>query len=396
MTQGPTVGSTARRSPRRGVRRRRAVVAGVVALAVGAGAAVTWRVLGPGPGPVAQLRIDQLQYDGTHNSYHQQLSSREESIARLASADAGQLAYGFPPIGDQLRSGVRVLELDLYADPDGGRYADPLIRRLAGLGRLPGLDAPGTKVLHIADADYRSSCATLVDCLGQVQAFDRAEPEHTPVFVLLEFKSSDPQLVRVGGVRSAPWDAAALATVDAEIAGVLGDSVITPDDVRRPGSTLEQSVLDGGWPTLDRSRGRTLFAMVNAPGPIRDAYLGADPDLTGRQVFPNTEPGQPDAAVLRRDDPGADADEIADLVRRGYLVRTRADDGPADPARLAAARASGAQLVSTDHPDTLGTADAGDDSRAEAPGTGLVRCGPVSAPARCVTALGARAVPAAR
>ena len=363
------------------------LAAGALALVVAAGAALTWRVAGPGPDAGA-LRIDQLQYVGTHNSYHQELSDREQAIARLASTDAGQLDYAFPPLPDQLRSGLRVFELDLYPDPSGGRYADPLIRRLAGLGRLPGLDAPGTKVLHLVDADYRSSCATLVDCLGQLRAFDREQPEHTPVFVLLEFKTSDARLVELGGVRSAPWDAAALDTVDTEISGVLGKAVITPDDVRRPGKTLEQSVLSGGWPTLRAARGRTLFAMVNPPGPVRDAYLAGHADLAGRQVFTDAEPGQPDAAVLKRDDPTADPGQIADLVRRGYLVRTRADDGPADPARLAAARASGAQLVSTDHPDEVGAGDPAAAGGAAGP-AGLVRCGPVSAPERCGAALAA-------
>ncbi len=362
-----------------------------MAVLVAAGAGV-WRVTRTRESPGASVRINQLQFDGTHNSYHQQLSSREATIARLASPDAGQLDYGFPLIGDQLRSGIRVLELDLWPDPNGGLYADPLIRRLAGLGRLPGLDAPGTKVLHIADVDYRTSCPTLVACLNELAAFDRAEPAHTPVFVMLEFKRSDPRLVEIGGVRSAPWDAAALATVDAEIARVLGDRVITPDDVRRPGRTLEQSVLDGGWPTLDRARGRTLFAMADPPGPVRDTYLAAHPGLEGRMVFTQAEPGQPDAAVLKRDEPtGADATTIPDLVRRGYLVRTRADDGPADAARLAAARASGAQLVSTDHPETLG-APTGRDGPGDLASTGLVRCNPVSAPTRCATSMGLKAL----
>lgn len=362
--------------------RRLRLTAGVVAVALCV-AAVVWQVVRPAGDAAGDVRIDQLQSFGTHNSYHLQISDRELQVARLADSSADQLEYQFAPLGDQLRSGLRVLELDLYPDPAGGLYSDPLLRRLTGLGTLPGLGAPGTKVLHIADADYRSTCVTLVACLQQLAAFDRADPGHSPVFVLLELKSSDARIERLGGVRSPPWDAAALATLDAEIAGQLGAAVITPDDIRRPGLTLEQSALAGGWPTLAQARGRTLFAFDNGPGPERDAYLAGHPGLAGRQVFTNAEPGDADAAFVVRDDPtGPRAQQIADLVHRGYLVRTRADDGPADAGRLAAARASGAQLVSTDHPDALGgVVRAG-------PDCALVGCDPVSAPPLCPAGLG--------
>lgn len=309
----------------------------------------------------ADVPLNQVQVVGTHNSYHQRLTAQERRYARLAGPAENRLEYAYPSIGQQLRDGARVLELDLYPDPAGGLYARPLIRRLAGLGPLPGLTQPGTKVLHIADADYRSSCPTLSGCLAELAGFSRDQPHHSPVFVMVEFKSTEPRLERLGGARSGPWDAAALATVDAEISAALGGGVITPDEVRRPGRTLEQSVLAGAWPTIGQARGATVFAMLNPPGPVRDAYLAGHRDLSGRQMFTDAEPGQPDAAILKRDDPGAA--DIPGLVARGYLVRTRADGSD-----LALARASGAQLISTDTAGPVAT---------------VLRCDPVSAGAAC-------------
>ena len=75
-------------------------------------------------------------------------------------------------------------------------------------------------------------------------------------------------------------------------------------------------------------------------------------------MFVASEPGQPDAAVVVRDDPlapNAGIAALADLVRRGYIVRTRADADTVEArqnktARREAALTSGAQVVSTDYP----------------------------------------------
>ena len=141
---------------------------------------------------------------------------------------------------------------------------------------------------------------------------------------MLEFKQSDPRVVAGGGVKAPPWDATNLETVEAEIRSVFRDrDLITADDIRRRGRTLEQSVLRDGWPELDDARGKVAFLMDNDPGPIRDAYTAGRPNLEGRAIFTNSRPGFQDAAFIKRNDPKSA--EIPDLVRRGYLVRTRSD-----------------------------------------------------------------------
>jgi hypothetical protein len=59
--------------------------------------------------------------------------------------------------------------------------------------------------------------------------------------------------------------------------------------------------------------------------------------------------------VLIINDPQRDGDRIRDLVRAGYIVRTRADAGTRearaeDRSRFEAAKASGAQVITTDYP----------------------------------------------
>jgi hypothetical protein len=150
-----------------------------------------------------------------------------------------------------------------------------MIRKLAGLGPLtdPDLAKPGIKVQHIVDVDYNTTCSTLAKCVRQIKTWSDANRDAAPVVVQLELKQSDPKIVVAGGVQSPPWNAANLDSIDAEIRSVFGErQLLSPDDVRRQGLTLEQSVLQRGWPKLDDVRGEILFFFDNGgPGAIRDS-----------------------------------------------------------------------------------------------------------------------------
>ncbi|MEU6267551.1 phosphatidylinositol-specific phospholipase C1-like protein [Saccharopolyspora shandongensis] len=341
-----------------------------------------------GPSEREDLRMNQIQVIGTHNSYHRELS-RPEQLHQSASDN---LWYSHASLPVQFeRQSVRHIELDLMPDSDrGGLYTYPLIRRDAGLGPLtdPELAKPGIKVMHWADHDYASSCSTLGTCLRQARDWSDAHPGHAPIPVLLELKQTDPAMEQRGGPDSPPWDAKQFADLDAEIRSVIpADQMITPDDVRQPGLTLEQSVLRFGWPKLTGARGKFVFLMDNSDPRQQAPYLENRPNLEGRVLFTNSAPGRPDAAFISQNDPtGANGAQIRDLVQRGYLVRSRSDVPLAeattgDTARLEAALASGAQIISTDFPAPGLAARYGSDYVAEL-GT-PARCNPVNAPLSC-------------
>ena len=113
------------------------------------------------------------------------------------------------PLAEQLsRLGIRQIELDCFADPQGGLYAEPRGPKAAaalGLPPLPlhhdpehRLRAPGFKVMHVQDIHYFLSVLTLKEGLQQVRAWSEQHPRHFPNFILLQLKEDRliPQLTQ--------------------------------------------------------------------------------------------------------------------------------------------------------------------------------------------------------
>ena len=86
--------------------------------------------------------------------------------------------------------GIRQFELDVFADPEGGRFATPAaFRMVKGLDPVgPDLLEPGFKVIHTPDVDYRTTCTTLKACLTTIRDWSRANPWHVPIMIQIEAK----------------------------------------------------------------------------------------------------------------------------------------------------------------------------------------------------------------
>jgi len=347
----------------------------------------------------APLKLNQMQVIGTQNSFHQEPPANEKAIRlALTGPQVEQtIEYTHASVAKQLgEQKVRQLEFDVYADPTGGKYATPYLRVAAGNGPMdPVMNQPGAKVLHLQDVDYHSSCLTFVKCLQQVKDWSDRNRDHVTVAIMLEFQDR-PLIVpgetepRPGTVIPIKWDRAEMLGLEREILSVFPrDRLVTPDNVRKPGKTLEQSVLQDGWPTVDSTRGKILFMMDN-DGTYRDSYLQGNPSLQGRLLFTNSKPGVPDAAFMKRYvwDQGGVA-EITALVRKGYLVRTRADADTMqarnnDTSTRDTALATGAQWVSTDYPvPGMASRFNGSPYYAAIPGGYTARCNPLTAPSYC-------------
>lgn len=308
------------------------------------------------PDAPAGTGMNDLQAVGTHNSYKVAIPPQELAMIGARSKDSARsLDYSHLPLEQQLDLGMRQLEIDVLYDPEGGRYAHPLLPKMSGQPYdAAGMDKPGYKVLHIPDVDVRSHCATFIRCLEIVRAWSDAHPRHVPILIMMNAKDGGPNIE--GGVRALEYDAKAFDALDAEIRSVFGDSrLITPDVVHGKYKTLREGVLAGGWPALEAARGKVFFALDENPKKV-EIYMRGHASLEGLPVFVNAVSEDADhAAYFTMNDPVKQFDRIQAAVKAGFIVRTRADDSTTeartnDRSRFEKALASGAQYISTDYP----------------------------------------------
>ena len=232
------------------------------------------------------LKLNQIQVIGTHNSYHAGIAPNEVKLWQAKHAeDYKGLEYQHQPLPAQFDGGVRQIELDVFADSDGGRYAHPAGPAMvakAGLPADPPFDPegvmakPGFKIMHVQDVDYRSTCQPFTACLAQVRTWSRAHPGHIPIFILIETKQDEPDGISV--TQPEHFTAATFDALDAEIRSVFSSSeMIVPDDVRGQYSTLIAAVTAGNWPTLASARGKVIFLMDQRS--VSPIYLEGHPSL---------------------------------------------------------------------------------------------------------------------
>ncbi len=321
------------------------------------------------------LRLDQVQVLGSHNSYHGRPYPQVLAALRKANAAVEEtLDYAHAPLPQQFDIGVRQIELDVWDDPQGGRYAQPGYPLSVG-AKIPDdpiMHRPGFKVIHQANIDTNSTCLTFVRCLQQVKTWSDAHPGHVAMDIHVEMKDTN-------------VDEAMFQRLEHEVTSVFARAdYFTPDDVRGSAATLGEAVRTHGWPTLGKVRGKVYFTLDNEG--LRTLYLRGHPSLRRRIFFTPSSPGQDDAAFAKLNDPIADAAKIKAALAAHMIVRTRADSDTDEARRndtrpREAALNGGAQLVSTDYEQPDPTLRTGYVVRI--PGGTPARCDPVTAPPGC-------------
>ena len=296
-------------------------------------------------GAAPALTLAHVQVKGTHNSYH---------LEPLLPVDASH-AYSHLPLAQQLESqGVRAFELDVHQ----------------GLG--------GFEVYHITLIDPDTTCDTLQGCLGEIDGWSSAHPQHLPIVVWIEIKDS------TGGF---PIDAGDLDDLDDTIRGALPpERLFTPDDLQGERPSVREALAIDGWPMLTAMRGQVLVVLLNVDDGHADDYTAGHTTLAGRAMFARATPAQfamPWAAIAKLGI-GDDADIAAAHAARLLIATNVCSADQADDvcvARLAAAGAAGIHMLKDDFPGPL----RGKTYFLDLPDGNPARCNPVTAPPGCTS-----------
>jgi hypothetical protein len=306
---------------------------------------------------VDDLPINHIQVIGSHNSYKQSIDPvLFKFIKQKDSVGSKKIDYSHISLSQQLDLGLRDLEIDIYADTKGGKYAHP-----KGLAWAPGqepfdkdgvMNEPGFKVLHIQDIDFRSNCLTFKQCLQELRQWSDKHKDHDVVFVTMNAK--DERMKKPYYTVPEKFTSAIFDQLDQELVENLGrENLIVPDDVRGKYKTLQNAVLHGNWPKVKQAKGKFIF-VLDEVGKKRAAYIASHPSLKNRILFTDSEPGTPESAIHIMNNPKKDLYKIQALVKKGYIIRTRADSDTEeardnDKSTFEAAIASDAQIITTDY-----------------------------------------------
>lgn len=296
------------------------------------------------------ITINEIQLIGTHNSYKKEIPKPLlDKINEENPEMAKSLDYSHPNLWTQLNAGLRLFELDIYHDPEGGRFSNPIGKEwIDSLQWNNGFDAPGFKVFHVQDIDFLSHHALFRDYLADLKAWSSFHPNHLPIFISINAK--DQNYPDLGFTQALQFDQAAFSLLDKEIEDHLGiEKLITPKSIQGEYKDLKTAVLESGWPTLEEARGKFVFILDEGEKKVA-SYLAKGEGL----IFVKVPEEHPMSAIHIINDPIKNYDQISELVKGGYIVRTRADAETVearsnDTKRREMAFSSGAQLISTDY-----------------------------------------------
>ncbi len=302
------------------------------------------------------LPINQFQLLGSHNSYKRPFDPDLYQFIQSKDAKrAADLNYAHATITEQLNTGLRQLEIDIVKDPKGGKFNEPAAEKWINKTLLTPeeereLNQPGFKVMHIPDIDFLSHCILFETCLKQLKLWSDQNPNHFPVFVLMNIKESQTRLLK--GEPVLTFEQNDWREIDLVLNRVLKDKLFTPEHLIAGFNTVQQAIKNRGWPLLNDLKGKIVFIYDGNPKQVARYRSSLRADALPA-MFASYSPKHPDAAIFIRNDPIKNAKEINKLTQAGFIVRTRSDAKPIDcetknRQKANAAISSGAQIISTD------------------------------------------------
>lgn len=263
---------------------------------------------------VEEIRLNHLQMKGTHNSYH----LKTPGIWAIQPENN----YTHADLDIQAdRLGVRQFELDVHYSEQNG-----------------------LQVYHTM-LDFTSSCELFTECMQILLDWSSNHSHHAPLWIFIEPKDNPSEVAELN----------ILEMIQADIENTWpAEKTITPNEVQSNAPTLRDAVTNQGWPTLEESRGKALFVLLDKTE-IRDLYVERNPNLDEQTMFAIVDENHSLASIISFVNPSTHGDRLREASEMGFMVRTRPDEATVEArevnyTRLELAVNTGANFITTDFP----------------------------------------------
>lgn len=196
---------------------------------------------------------------------------------------------------------------------------------------------------HIQMWDQLSHCVCYHQCLQNIKNWSDQNPEHFPLYIILEPKSMPGPIGEDSWARNNEPTLENLLLLEQQIIQIFGDKIVTPDALRGDKETVHENIMNGQMPSLDDMKGRVFFLLWDMDE-IRDFYQKDTNGLRGRAFFTvyyyheRLESGQTETPFrklqsllfstnfeVHMDTPNPEDSKIAQ--DEGFLIRTRVNTG---------------------------------------------------------------------
>lgn len=278
------------------------------------------------------LKLIDLQFLGTHNSYKKEKSALEKMFAAF-SKDLRQGNYAFETPTDQLNAGIRSFEFDLFCRQ-----------------RKNGVTFHS---FHIGYADMSSNAFDFKTCLEEINLWSVNNPNHLPITIILELKEKG------GAYPYSTIERQHLADLDKLIKAEMS-TLYTPAQAFEGYDNLNEMRACWDSPSLKETMGKVLFILH--PTKLMQDYISLDTSFCTQAMFPAAYFWWDKAVGLNSfviiNNHGAAEGSIDENGGRknGYLFRIMLEDsinGNAMSQQIESAIATGATICSTNLPPLL-------------------------------------------
>lgn len=279
------------------------------------------------------VKFNEVAFLGTHNSYQILATAPKRASYKFLKfitfgAVYDKSEFEMDTLTTQLENGIRNLEIDIETVDDGNNVS--------------------FIVTHDPIFDNVSSCYDFAKALEEIKLWSDNNPDHLPVTIIIEPKS---KVTNINNMKDFSLEYA--NALGETVENVLGDTLLTPDQMMRDYASFEEMRMADDWLILEETLGKVMVLLHDCD--VTDDYIAQDETIKSLPIFPMLRFEDIDKSytsfILDNDPESAVNNNPTSIGSYNVIVRTRADSYPNfSDERYAYTDECGSQIITTDYP----------------------------------------------